>query len=324
MIYAQELCLQSPITDVLRNSLTGSITENKWMINEKQLPNFIIVGAQKCGTSTLFWQLSQHPNVIPPFQKEINYFNWNYDKGINWYKAHFPIAKPADILANNEQSYFISGEASPYYLSDPEAPKLIHKVSPNAKILISLRDPVEREFSHFLLDKRYTKTEKTFHEIIPIELNYKNSKKYYALKHGLYSENVKRYLEIFGTCNVKIIIFEEWIKNPKKTVEEILKFLNLNQTLAQFNNSAHNEYKILRGETSKYIIKSKIISKIAKMITSKSQRNFLRHQILFKKSSKPEMTLEDRKILQNFYFDDVKNLEQVIGKKLPWKNFETI
>jgi len=60
------------------------------------------------------------------------------------------------------------------------------------------------------------------------------------------------------------------------------------------------------------------------MITSKSQRNFLIEQILYKKSSKPEMVLEDRKILQNFYFDDVKNLEQIIGKKLPWKNFETI
>jgi len=283
-------------------------------------PNFFIVGAPRAGTTSLYEYLKNVPGIFMSTVKEPDYFS------VNILDDNDPVKKPIRkkeqylMLFNNDAK--ILGEASPNYLADHEAPKLIHKVSPNAKILISLRDPVERVFSHFLLLKdRFARTEKTFHEIIPIELNYKNSKKSYSLKHGLYSESVKRYLEIFGTNQVKIIIFEEWVKNPKKTIEEILKFLNLDQTLTQFNNSTHNEYKILRGKTSKHINESKTISKIVKMITSKSQRDFLRENILFKKSSKPEMLLKDRKILQNFYFDDVKNLELIIGKKLPWKNF---
>jgi len=286
-------------------------------------PNFFIVGAPKAGTTSLYEYLKNVPEIYMSPVKEPNYFSVeNLDDNEQEMRS---VRKKEQYLMLFNNDAKILGEASAYYLSNPEAPKLIHKVSPNAKILISLRDPVEREFSQFLMSReRYFKTEKTFHETIQIELNYKNSKKDNPLKLGLYSESVKRYLEIFGTNQVKIIIFEEWVKNPKKTVEEILKFLNVNQTIAQFNNSAHNEYKILRGEISKRINDSKTISKISRMITSKSQRGFLRENILFKKSSKPEMLLEDRKILQNFYFDDAKNLERIIGKKLPWKNFETI
>jgi len=177
-------------------------------------PNFFIVGAAKAGTTSLYEYLKDIPGIYMSPVKEPNYFSVNILDDNHELK---PIRKKEQYLMLFNNDAKILGEASAYYLSDPEAPKLIHKVSPNAKILISLRDPVEREFSHFLMEKeRYAKTEKTFREIIQIELNYKNSKKNYALKHGLYSENVKRYLEIFGTCQVKIIIFEEWIKNPKK------------------------------------------------------------------------------------------------------------
>ena len=118
----------------------------------------------------------------------------------------------------------IVGEASPLYLSDPEASQLIHDFSPNALILMSLRDPIERILSHFTLIIRDGGYKGSFHNKLLNELKYgitDNTKPHLYLEAGLYSESVKRYLEIFGPKQVKIIIFEEFVKNPKFFLEQI-------------------------------------------------------------------------------------------------------
>jgi len=284
-------------------------------------PNFFIVGAPKAGTTSLYEYLKDIPGIFMSPVKEPNYFSITIlddNHELN------PIRNKTEYLnlfrAVNEEK--IIGEASTYYLSDVKAPELIHRVSPGAKILISLRDPAEREYSHFLMEEKYLKTNNSFHEELENELiNYKTSQKNYALKYGLYADNIKRYIDIFGKNQVKIIIFEEWITSVEKTIRQILKFLELPDSLIDHSSLSYNEYKIIRGKISKQILQSKRISKIAKAIMTKSQRDSLREK-LYKRRNKPEMREEDRKILKKFYQDDVKKLQKIIGQKLCWKNFD--
>ncbi len=191
-------------------------------------PNFFIVGAPRAGTTSLYNYLKKIPGIYMSPMKEPHYFS----------ESSFPEGRFRTIIRDKKKylelfkkikNEKIVGEASATYLSDPEAPNLIHHIIPNAFILASLRDPVERTFSHFLMHKSQGVLKPTFYEQLENELNniVDPTEPNIHLESGLYSSGVKKHLNIFGENQVKIIIFEEFIKNTKGTVEEILKFLNI-------------------------------------------------------------------------------------------------
>lgn len=106
----------------------------------KRLPDFVILGAQKAGTTSLFAYLAAHPAITPPAQKEIHFFDRQWNLGVDWYLKQFPQDLPAGHL---------TGEATPYYLYHPLAPERLAAVLPRARLLVLLRDPVARAISHF-------------------------------------------------------------------------------------------------------------------------------------------------------------------------------
>jgi len=108
----------------------------------RTLPDFLIIGAQKSGTTFLYQLLVQHPRVKPAFAKEVHYFDLNFGKGDNWYRSYFP-------LQRRNRSTYITGEASPYYLFHPHAPRRASVVVPDAKLVVLLRNPVDRAYSHY-------------------------------------------------------------------------------------------------------------------------------------------------------------------------------
>jgi len=254
--------------------------------------------------------------------KEPNYFSVcsvpenHYMKPIrdkNEYLSLFKKAKDRKIV----------GEGTTFYLSDPEASKLIHQIIPHARIIIMLRDPVERIFSQYLMGIRTGGLKLSFHEELQIELKHRRdrSKPILGLKFGLYSESVKRYLDIFGREQVKTLIFEEFTQNTKGTVKEILKFLGLNSSINNFEDSAHNPFSVARGSVVQYMLRNKTITKMARKVIPSSARRFLREEILVKKPPKPKMAEEDMETLVKFYHDDVRRLQTVLKRKLPWTNF---
>jgi len=169
-------------------------------------PNFFIVGAVRSGTSSLYAYLKNIPGIYMSPVKEPNYFS-----SATIPDDHFsePILDKKKYLSLFEKAKDekIIGEASPSYLPDPEAPKLIHQVSPYARILISLRDPVERAFSHYHLNIRYHSEKLSFHDAIEkiLSKKYDPQKSNRYLHSGLYSENVKTYLDTFGAEQAKIL-----------------------------------------------------------------------------------------------------------------------
>ena len=121
--------------------------------------------------------------------------------------------------------------------------------------------------------------------------------------------------------NLKIIIFEEFVKHPKETVVDILRFLNVDYHLNDFKGELHNQYAVPRGVISQYILNSEIVKLITGMTIPKFLRTFTRENFLVKKQPKEEMDLKDKETLIKFYKDDVKKLQIILKQKLTWKNF---
>lgn len=108
--------------------------------NDRANPSFVIIGGQRCGTTSMYAYLSQHPQVQPSLRKEVHYFDIHYDRGLSWYGGHFPRNLPQGT---------ITGEASPYYLLHPHSPRRAVADLPEDTIFIAmLRDPVSRAHSH--------------------------------------------------------------------------------------------------------------------------------------------------------------------------------
>ena len=114
----------------------------------RALPDFVILGAQKAGTTSLYAYLCAHPDVRAAARKEVHYFDLNYARGATWYRSMFPLAAGLARERRGGRRVLV-GEASPYYLFYPLAAERAGAVVPSAQLIVLLRDPVERAWSHY-------------------------------------------------------------------------------------------------------------------------------------------------------------------------------
>jgi hypothetical protein len=205
----------------------------------RHLPDFIIIGAQKSGTTSLYSYLSQHPHLIPSYRKEVHFFdggcNYNVDnfkKGRAWYQSQFP---PKQNISNNQKAF----EASPLYIFNPLAPKRISELLPEVKLIAVLRNPVDRAISHYFHAKRAGYEPLPIMEALQAEeerlkpiiekQDYKNNIfiHYSYKKRGLYYEQLKRYLNYFPMSNILVINSENLFTELDSTLRRILKFVDI-------------------------------------------------------------------------------------------------
>jgi len=285
-------------------------------------PNFFIVGASKAGTTSLYEYLKDIPGIYMSPVKEPHYFlpsTTSKDPNLRQIRDKKKYLKLFAKVKNES----IIGEASTGYLPDPKTPELIKEVSPKAQIIISLRDPVERLFSSYLMKIRNRRLTSSFHQQIIQELQQKTFKNYELNpNNGKYYENVKRYLDVFGEKQVKIIIFEEWVNKIQVTLQDILDFLNVNFSITEFEKESYNPYFMDKGILATKIRRSNFLEKIVKKTLSQSTRLAIRNNFFVKKEKKPLLDEKDREILIQFYSEDVVNLCKLLNRKLPWKNFQ--
>ena len=158
-------------------------------------------------------------------------------------------------LFENASGYTAVGEATPIYLWDPDAPKLIHQTVPHARIIMSLRDPIERAYSNYLMKKKYSGMKSSFYD--ELMRDYKSEEKLFGrstmyVEFGMYYEQVKRYFDIFGREQVKVIVFEEFVQHPEQTVNEVLAFLGVNYTVTAIREQ-YNPYSVPRSPLALWI-----------------------------------------------------------------------
>jgi hypothetical protein len=207
------------------------------------LPDFIIFGVSRSGTTSLYQYLSQHPNMEPSVVKEPRFFDMYFDRGINWYRMNFPSKWQKFIFTKLKHKKFITGEASGAYLQNPHAPKRIHDLNPNMKLILLLRNPVDRAFSHYIRKMKNGSEKLSFEEVTEKEKTRiegeqekmeKNEKYYSPIYHslayittGLYAMRLKRWLKYFSMKQILVLENGEFLRDPEKVYNQAVEFLGL-------------------------------------------------------------------------------------------------
>lgn len=255
-----------------------------------ELPDFIVVGAQKAGTSALFNYLIQHPSIIEPSAKEIHFFDRDYKKGIKYYKRSFPTRTYKNIIKKLTGNA-ITGEATPDYCYIPNCMERINYYIPNVKIIFIIRNPIERAYSEYIMNIKKGIEKLSFEEAlekeeerikclkkppeeVPIKEGFSASQ--YSYKdRGIYITQLKRIEKLFPKNNILLINHEDMKKDTMGELTRVLKFLGI-----------------------------------------RDKDRFYNPQI---KPKKKEMNTNTRKNLQKFFKKYNEELYEHIGKDLGWK-----
>lgn len=227
------------------------------------LPDFIIIGTQRGGTTSLYSYLASHPAIGPASTKEVHFFDIKFPKGMTWYRAHFPSVLEKYYAERVQGHPFITGESSPYYLFHPHVPKRVVKSVPHAKLIVLLRNPVDRaysQYSHEVDGGRETLS--TFEEAIDHEEErVKNEREklfrdeYYVSEHhrhhsylakGIYVDQLLNWMNYFPREQFLILRSEDFYANPAEKLRQTLDFLNVPQTTLT---STEQEFKQYNNKT---------------------------------------------------------------------------
>ena len=223
------------------------------------LPNFIIIGTPRAGTTSLYQYLISHPNVLSAVKKETVFFNYAYHVNLDWYRMYFPTKRECERIKNKRgHQILITGEATPSYLIDPRIPKRIFEKLPKIKLIILLRNPVDRALSHYHLNVSLGIESLSFEEAInqePLRINksfeeIKNDKSVYDdnaasyflrllkfqpqnyfnfsyLNSGKYYEHLKNWTRFFPENQLLILKSEDFFNDPKSYFKQVQDFLDL-------------------------------------------------------------------------------------------------
>jgi len=184
---------------------------------EGRLPNLIVIGAQKCGTTSLHYYLGLHPEIFMTEEKELNYFveEFNWGKGIDWYRSHF------------RESAGILGESSPAYTHVPEyqgVPERMHATIPEAKLIYILRDPIERILSQYM-HHWASGTENR-----PLAEALEDVESSHYVSRSMYYRQLEQYLPYFPDSSILIITAEALLRDRLRTLQKVYSFLNVDSS----------------------------------------------------------------------------------------------
>lgn len=227
------------------------------------------MGSQKAGTSSLFSYLIETPFIISPLWKEVHFFDTHFERGLNWYRGCFPTVF-SKIYHSLMGKKFHTCESTPYYLFHPLAPKRISKFLPNIKIIVLLRNPVDRAYSHYNMIIEQGREKLSFEDAIKSEekrlgkeeekivkiRNYFswNHMAYSYLSRGIYIKQLKNWMSFFPKEKFLILNSENFAQNPKTIVNEILKFLELpSYELSSYQKQNVGNYSEMNPSTRKQL-----------------------------------------------------------------------
>ena len=285
------------------------------------LPNFLGVGAQKSGTSSLYRILVQHPEVSLSKIKETHFFFKEefYAKGIEYYRGFFP---------NNEgKSAF--GEIDPDYMFWDYVPERIREcLGENIKLIFLLRNPVNRAYSQYLMNKRRGFETEPFEKAVLLEedrkkIGWLHKKRYSYIERGLYSVQIKRFLKIFPEGNLFFIVFEtEFLEKREETIKELLRFLGVSPDVdlnlnIKANSAGEPRFKIVND----FVFKKNVLKKIGKFFIKDrilSRRILNKIDKLNRKPVIPEPLNMDfkKEIMERYFYKDILETKRLIGKNL--------
>lgn len=284
-----------------------------------RLPNFIIGGAIKGGTTSLHYQLKQHPEVMMSRFKEPRYFAFEPDNPIhvNDEMLRFPVKTLEEYAAlfeevTNEKAV---GEASPHYLRSPVAPHRIRETIPDVKLIFSLRHPVKRAYSSYWHKVRLGLEDRPVEEAL--------GENEQAVLHGLYGKSLSIWYSLFGGSQIKIILFDDMVRDGQVVYADICRYLGVDDTFvpdmtvrnrggAMKNQRLGRFYEQLKTHRIRQVINPLVPEKLRQAMVSSRDHN------LVEPPPMPEAVVHR---LNEYYRNDIEELEALIHRDLSaWKN----
>lgn len=277
-------------------------------------PNFFAVGPPKAGTTSIYAHLKGHPQVFLPDVKEPNYFStrpgisFEDYRRLYWNAARFPAI----------------GDMTPYYLWDEKTPRNIRVVSPGAKIIIVLRDPIARAYSHFLMYRRTgIDPEPSFEKALRRCDNrddrlWEFSHEYVEL--GMYHRPVQRYMDVFGPGRVLTLLFDDLARNPREFFAQIAHHLGIDPQPLETEDvgAARNTFRTPKFQNLYRRVRQSPAKKVLMQCLPERAQHWLRESpMLYGVGKRPALDNAARKILQEIYDPDLCRLERLLGRKLP-------
>jgi hypothetical protein len=262
----------------------------------RPLPDFLLVGAKRGGTTSMWRYLAEHDGMLTLFPRPENikgtyYFDENFARGDRWYRSHFPTVGKRHLAQRRVGHSVVTGESTPYYLYHPLAPDRAHALVPDAVIVVVLRDPVERAFSHYKERRSNGSENLSFAEAIDLEparlageeeriladdgyVSFSHRHASY-LDQGRYAPMLERWFNAYGRDRVIVEISEEMYADPQSSVDRVTDRLGL-------------------------------------------PRRALRHPEQYNAEPDTSFDPEIRARLQVQLAPDIAAAEDVLGRKLPW------
>ncbi|NJL36589.1 MAG: tetratricopeptide repeat protein [Leptolyngbyaceae cyanobacterium SM1_4_3] len=241
--YYQQACYRQAI------AAKPHLVNLSWKFDQPRNPDFVIIGVGKAGTTSLYKYIAEHPQVIPPLEKEINFFSHYFNCGLPWYRSYF--------APEIEGQRFVTGDATPCYLMFPQADQRLFTSCPSTKLIVLLRNPVDRTISHYYDIVRASYEKRSLEEAIHAEIDilkdateatlmdgtyFRRSWNY--LLNSLYVYALKRWISLFPREQLLIIKSEDLYANSATVVQQTFKFLNLPEyQLKSYPKHYPGEYK---------------------------------------------------------------------------------
>lgn len=289
-------------------------------MNEHTLPEFIILGPQKCATTWMYRCLKEHPDVYMPDTDSIHFFDIHYEKGKNWYANFFAEYDGESVV----------GEETPSYIRDNAVPRRLEDNLPNTKLIISVRNPMDRAYSHYWHEKSKGKISFKFGKVFENYDLYQN-----WVVPGFYHRHVQRFLERFPEDQMKLVFFDDLVDDDEAFIQDIYEFIGADATYRpSFVNETVNEAREKFGFQS--------INRVYYQLFEFVQANFpgliknmlhpfhilYRHGIVNTFGGKTEydqgMDPTVRRRLEELYVNDIHQLENYTGREFEhWFEYPT-
>jgi hypothetical protein len=245
--------LPGPVRKVARNTVW---TYGRLTARRRPLPDFLVIGAQKAGTTALYAYLRWHPGITGPSWKEVSFFDRHWWRGEKWYRGQFPRRAGEKLV----------GEASPSYLFHPLAPERARSLVPDAKLIALLRDPVDRAYSQYQHEVALGREPLSFEDALDaehdrvageVERLIADPRAFsrawwdhtYAAR-GRYADQLERWLAVFPREQLLVVLTEELGERPAETYASILAFLGAEPyELPDYPRVFDRDYEPMRPET---------------------------------------------------------------------------
>ncbi len=301
------------------------------------MPNFFIVGAAKSGTTSLWYYLKQHPQIFFPENKEPNYFAFAGED-----VSAFEGPAPADVLYQKLHYLTLTdkleyeklfddagaetaiGDASVRYLYFPEACERIAKAAPDARIIIILRNPVDRLYSHYLMMKG-------LYDLEPLGIEGALRKEdhrvaagwdwdWHYTRVGMYYEQVRRYLETFGESRVRVYVYEDFCNEPLQVIREIFGYLGVDPDFEPDMSKRGMQTYWPKSARIDWLLRSRNIFNRAlrKVMPEGTYQQWVEKGMRMNSAKPPKLPEALRAELTEKFQPDVAKLEGLLGRKLPW------